>query len=105
MKVINRDFENLFEDINNKTNLLWPRTDHMDNCAVSVLNYSLSKGCKFTRNCYSKTTSSLLVLAKKTLSTCSQHEHSGSSQEAVSGFRFIDLAQLASLAEELLCPQ
>ena len=56
----------------------------------------------------SKSTSSSrkkLVLAKKTLSTYSHHEHSGSSQEAVSGFRFIDLAQLASLAEQLVCPQ
>lgn len=57
-----------------------------------------------------KTTSSSrkkLVLAKETLSTRVHQEDSGStcSQDAVSGFRFIDLAQLAGLVEQLVCPQ
>ena len=56
VKVINRDFENLYADIQNKVNLFWPGSDHTDNYDMSVLNskhYSLSKACKFTINCYS----------------------------------------------------
>ena len=53
VKAINRDFNNLFDDIKNEKNLFVPGTDHTDNCDVSVLNYGLFKACKFTRNCYS----------------------------------------------------
>ena len=34
VKIINIDFENLFDDINNKNNLFEPGTDHTDNCDV-----------------------------------------------------------------------
>ena len=37
VKMINRDFQNLFEDIKNKANLYLPGTKHTDNCDVSVL--------------------------------------------------------------------
>ena len=34
VKITNRDFENLFDDIINKNNLFEPGTDHTDNCDV-----------------------------------------------------------------------
>ena len=37
VKIVQRDFENLFEDIKNEKNLFEPGTSHTDNCDVSVL--------------------------------------------------------------------
>ena len=39
---IEKDFDNLFEDVDNENRLFEPGTEHTDNCDVSVLNYSLS---------------------------------------------------------------
>ena len=42
VKIVQRDYEDLFEDIKNEKNLFVPGTSHTDNCDVSVLNYGLS---------------------------------------------------------------
>ena len=42
VKIVQRDFENWFEDIKNEKNLFEPGTSHTDNSDVSVLNYGLS---------------------------------------------------------------
>ena len=39
---VEKDFYNLFEDVDNENRLFEPGTEHTDNCDVSVLNYSLS---------------------------------------------------------------
>ena len=43
-RMIEKDFENLYQDIKEKKSLFEPGTDHTDNCDVSVhvLNYGLS---------------------------------------------------------------
>ena len=42
VKILDRDFENLFDDIRDKVNLFTIGTDHTDNCDVSVLIQSIT---------------------------------------------------------------